>query len=314
MHKVFIDGQAGTTGLEIHQRLAGRDHLELLIPDSNQRKVLASRLELARAADVSILCLPDDSARELVDCLPRDARVLDASTAFRVAKNWVYGLPEMTSGQRKSIQNATRVSNPGCYPTGVVLMLRPLFEAGLLAANTPVTVVAQSGYSGGGRGLIELYEAQGDLEAYPGARPYALTQPHKHIPEMELYSGIHANIIFLPSVGAYRRGMLVQIPVPTQHLKKSVTPNDILKCWQERYPDELLIQVQAENSLSTDNGYLNPAGLANTDLLELGLFSSHNQLLLTARLDNLGKGAAGVAVQNLNLMLGVPELTGLVMN
>lgn len=311
MPNIFIDGQAGTTGLAIRQRLAQHGQVNLLTPTRHLRKDLQHRLDLMQEADVTILCLPDESAKEIVAAAPRDACILDASTAFRVADGWTYGLPEMTSTQRNAIRNATRISNPGCYPTAVILMLRPLIAADLLPQTLPVTVIAQSGYSGGGKALIEAYEQKGHKEQYASARPYSLTSRHKHLPEMELYSGTGSKIVFLPSVNACRQGMLVQIPIHLDALESRLGAQNIFECWRQYYSDEPLINIVEHADALPDNGYLNPAGLAESDCVELTLFTHNKQLLLTARLDNLGKGAGGAAVQNLNLLLRLPELTGL---
>ena len=305
MAKVFIDGQAGTTGLSIHQRLAHQADVELLLPIDTLRKDLSHRLELMEAADISILCLPDESAQALVAAAPANARILDASTAFRVHADWVYGLPEMSKEQAALIQTARRVSNPGCYPTAVILMLRPLVELGLLAAATSTIVIAQSGYSGGGKTLISAYEDDGARNKYPCARPYALDNSHKHLPEMRCYSGLQS-LVFLPSVGAYRQGMLVQIPILTKVLALSMqsATQAVLDCWRQCYGHQPLVQVIENSAALPDNGYLDPAGLAATDYIELSVFGNQQHLWLTARLDNLGKGAGGAAVQNMNLMLG----------
>lgn len=310
MKRVFVDGQAGTTGLALQARLERHDLITLLTPQAARRKDLEHRLELVQTADISVLCLPDESAQELVAAAPEASKILDASSAFRTAKNWVYGLPEMQPTQRDAIRSATRVSNPGCYPTAVILLLRPLFSAGLLPADAAITVFAQSGYSGGGSSLIRAYECQGGGK-HPGNRPYALTDGHKHVPEMQMYSGIGSDIMFLPSVSDYYQGMLVQIPVHADIINGSLSPPAVLACWQDSYADAPLIQIATDASALPENGYLNPAGLANTDHLELSLFGNEKKLWLTARSDNLGKGAAGAAVQNLNLMLGMPELAGL---
>lgn len=311
MKKVFVDGQAGTTGLALKTRLEHHDLITLVTPQAARRKDLEHRLELVQAADISVLCLPDESAQELVAAAPAASKILDASTAFRTAKNWVYGLPEMQPAQRGAICAATRVSNPGCYPTAVILLLRPLFTTGLLPADTAITVFAQSGYSGGGNSLIHAYECRDGGGKYPGNRPYALTDGHKHVPEMQMYSGISSDIMFLPSVSDYYQGMLVQIPVHADIIGGSLSPRAVLECWQDSYANAPLIEIAADASVLPENGYLNPAELANTDYLELSLFGSEKKLWLTARSDNLGKGAAGAALQNLNLMLGMPELTGL---
>lgn len=305
MAKVFIDGQAGTTGLSIHQRLAHQADIELLAPIHTLRKDLSHRLELMEAADISILCLPDESAQALVTAAPADARILDASSAFRVHTDWVYGLPEMSQEQAALIQSAKCVSNPGCYPTATILMLRPLVEMGLLMPEASTIVIAQSGYSGGGKALIDAYENGDYRNKHPCARPYALDNNHKHLPEMRYYSGLQS-LAFLPSVGAYKQGMLVQIPLLAEALDMSsqAATQAVLDCWRQCYDHQPFVQVTEDSRALSDNGYLDPAGLAETDYIELSVFGNQQYLWLTARLDNLGKGAGGAAVQNLNLMLG----------
>lgn len=312
MVKVFIDGQSGTTGLMIRQRLASRSDIELLLPAEAARKDLSHRLDLLRLADISILCLPDASARELAALAPADSRIIDASSVFRVHPEWVYGLPEMSQEQPERIAEAHRVSNPGCYPIGAILMLRPLVEKGLLPPDTGLNVIAQSGYSGGGKSLIQAYETEGARQDYPCARPYALNNQHKHLPEMQRYAGL-ASLLFMPCVGAYKQGLLVQIPLPNHWLDcdSALASQAILDCWQKYYQKAPLVEIATAPAQWLDNGYLDPSALAGSDGVELTLFGDESNSLLTARYDNLGKGAAGSAVQNLNLMLGKPSLTGL---
>lgn len=308
-YSVFIDGRAGTCGLEIEKRLRTLDHIQLLQPEEAERKSLDCRLALAGAADFVITCLPDEASRELIEQMPAHVRVIDASTAFRTAPGWVYGLPEMTPDQRHKIQAATRVSNPGCYPTAVILMLKPLLDEALLRRSAEIFVYAQSGYSGGGGQLIKAYE---EGNGYKGARPYALNCRHKHLPEMHQHSGLEKKPLFMPGVGDYYRGMLVEIPVRRSALKKGVQARHCLDCWMERYATEPLIVIEETANALLDGHYLNPAGLAGKDFIELAIFGDEDNLVLVGRLDNLNKGASGAAVQNLNLMLGVgDEFAGL---
>jgi N-acetyl-gamma-glutamyl-phosphate reductase len=309
---VFIDGQAGTTGLEILARLEGRPDIDLIRIDDQDRKDPAARTAALRAADVAILCLPDDAAREAVALADGKVRFLDASTAHRVAPDWVYGLPELGRGQRDAIAGAQRVSNPGCYPQGFILCVRPLIEAGLLARDALLSVHAVSGYSGGGRSMIEAYErADADREAW-GARPYGLTLAHKHVPEMLRFSGALHPPVFSPSVAFYYKGMITQVPLAMSALKRGTTREDVHGCLEAAYRDEPFVRVLEPHAASVlEAGYLSPTALNDTNSLEIMVFGSPTQLMLTARYDNLGKGASGAAVQNLNLMLGVPETTGL---
>lgn len=313
-HRVFIDGQAGTTGLEIHTRLAHRSDIELLEVEPERRKDSAARAECLNAADLVILCLPDDAAREAVSLIedPR-VRVLDASTAHRVAPGWVYGLPELTPGQRAAISEARLVANPGCYPTGFLIALRPLVDAGLVAADAAVCVHALSGYSGGGRAMVDRYRAR-ELEGVAtmhAPRPYALGLDHKHLPEMRHYAALEQPPLFTPMVGHYYKGMLVQIPLPHGLLGRPMDATELTGLLAERYADEACVNVAHPDGLvALEDGFLDPERCNDTNRVDLMVFGQRDRLLLVARLDNLGKGAGGAAIQNLNLMLGLDELSG----
>ena len=313
-HRVFIDGQAGTTGLELAARLTDRTDVQILEIDPARRKDPDTRRELMSAADVTVLCLPDAAAREAVALAGTDTRVLDASTAHRISKGWIYGCPEMCPQQRQAIAQAQWVSNPGCYPQGMILLTRPLIEAGLLAADVPLTVFGLSGYSGGGRQLIETYQAFNAVQSEAfNTRPYGLTLAHKHVPEMQTYSGTNSRPLFVPSVGNYYRGMLIQIPLFLAQLTGSAGLTDIHQLLVQRYDNEPFVEVMplADPGL-LDGGFLDATATNNTNKLQLMVFGSDEQAVLIARYDNLLKGASGAALQNLNLMLGVPETTGLV--
>lgn len=311
MLHVFIDGQVGATGIEITDRLRGRTDLELITLSDAERKNPQRRAEALTSADVAILCLPDDAAKEAVTLAAGRARLIDASTAHRTHPDWVYGLAELTPGQRSQLQNGRFVSNPGCYPQGFVLMTRPLIEAGLLSADTPLACHALSGYSGGGRQMIEKYRAADpDGQEGLGARPYSMGLAHKHVPEMHLYSRCATRPVFAPIVCNYYKGMTVHVPLFKSQL--SCSAEDVQKRLAERYADEAFIHVFPYGAVdSLDAGYLDPTTCNDTNRLEIMVFGNSDQILLTARYDNLGKGAAGAAVQNLNLMLGVDESTGL---
>ena len=313
-HRVFIDGQAGTTGLEIHTRLAMRSDIELLEVDSERRKDPIARAELLNAADVVILCLPDDAAVEAVALIENPAvRVLDASTAHRTRDDWVYGLPELAPGQRSAVSQSNRVANPGCYPTGFLLALRPLIDAGVIRREAEICVHALSGYSGGGRALVDRYRAQ-ELEgvtAMLAPRPYALGLQHKHLGEMRQFTGLERAPLFAPMVGHYYKGMLVQIPLPPGLLQRSMDARAMTDLLAERYADEACVHVvRPAGSAALEDGFLDPESCNDTNRVELMVFGDGDQLLLVARLDNLGKGAGGAAIQNMNLMLGVDELAG----
>ena len=312
--RVFIDGQEGTTGLQIHARLSGRTDLELLEIDPARRKDLEAKRAILREAELTILCLPDAAAIETVSLLGPDTRVLDASTAHRVHEAWQYGLPELTPEQRARIRSARFVANPGCWPTGFLLLVRPLTDAGIIPRDYPLSVHGQSGYSGGGRNMIASYEAHPVEGASPPwtARPYGLSLQHKHVPEMTRYSGLSHAPVFSPSVGHYYQGMLVHVPLHTRALAKRVDPEAVHACLRDRFKDERFVRVMPLDSQSSlEAGYLNATALNGTNDIELFVWGHKDQILLTARFDNLGKGASAAAVQNLNLMLGRDEQLGL---
>lgn len=311
--KIYIDGHVGTTGLRIREWLAGRADIDVLTIPEAYRKDAAARREYILSSDITVLCLPDEAAREAASWLQGSStRLLDASSAHRVAGGWIYGLAELAPEQRTAIRAAQLVSNPGCYASAFILLVRPLVDVGLLAANTPIAIHGLSGYSGGGRALIERWEdPHGGLVGLPYEAPYALDRFHKHIPEMQTYTGLRQEPQFLPAVGPFRCGMRVQVPVHASLLLG--TAEQAWEALQQRYAGEPFVTVHPLPAAGSINERsFDPQACNDTNRIELHVTphpSGH--LLLTAILDNLGKGASGAAIQNLNIMLGLPEQAGL---
>jgi N-acetyl-gamma-glutamyl-phosphate reductase len=322
--KVFIDGEAGTTGLQIRQRLERRRDLDVISIDPERRKDASARAEMLNMADAVILCLPDDAAKEAVKLVTNpDTVIIDASTAFRVDPQWVYGFPELADGHRVLLQRAKRISNPGCYPTGFIGLMAPLVSAGLVPASTPVTINAVSGYTGGGKGLIEEFGHAPPETTHDAFRAYGLTLAHKHVPEMTKYSGLAHAPVFAPSVGRYAQGMLVEVPLQLWSLPGAPTPEQLREALADFYTGEAFVSVASADEISTlqktragAGGYvhaLDPEALNNTNEMKLYVFGNEatQQARLVSVLDNLGKGASGAAVQNLNIALGLEEGAGL---
>lgn len=303
--RVFIDGAAGTTGLEINDRLAGRAEFELIVLDDAHRKDPAARQDALHAADFAVLCLHDDAAREAVELAQGSkVRLIDASTAHRVAPGWVYGFPELVGAE--AVANARLVSNPGCYPTGFLALVAPLVRAGLLPADWPYTVNAVSGYSGGGKALIERFEADPDI----AFRAYGLDLAHKHLPEMQQHAGLAHPVIFAPAVVPAYRGMVVEVPLHLGAIDSALTPDRLRAALSAFYTDSPVVRVR-EGAAPAE--LLLRASAAPWDGMDLHVFGNAGgyHARLVAVLDNLGKGASGAAVQSLNLMAGLPQETGL---
>ena len=320
-HRVFVDGQEGTTGLRIHEYLAQRDDIEVLRIDPELRKDAIERARLLNAADVAFLCLPDAAAREAAALVtnPRTC-LIDASTAHRTAPGWVFGLPELAPEQRAAIRASKRIANPGCHASAFILLLRPLVDAGLVPATTPVTATSITGYSGGGKSMIRDYEAAlapGSASPAPDAplaapRPYALALSHKHLPEMKTHTGLASPPVFMPIVGPFYKGLAVSVPLHLSQLGSAVGAADLHAALQQRYAGERFIRVMPLCDEATlAGGFFDVQGCNDTNRVDLFVFASDTQVLLMARLDNLGKGASGAAVQAMNVHLGLDEGLGL---
>lgn len=314
-YKVFVDGQEGTTGLQINEYLAKRSDIELLKIDSDKRKDLAERKRLINASDVTFLCLPDDAAKESVSLVDNpNTCIIDASTAHRVNPDWTFGLPELAKDQRAKIKASKRIANPGCHATAFILALRPLVAAGLLPADTQIAANSITGYSGGGKKMIADYEAASASPTQLKApRSYALGLSHKHLPEMQAYTGLTVAPIFQPIVGPFYKGLAVTAYLHPQQFTRKASPADVQKILADYYAGEAFIRVAPfDLEVSTEGGFFNVEANNDTNRVDLFVFGNEERMLVVGRLDNLGKGASGAAVQAMNVHLGVEESLGLV--
>jgi len=312
--KVFVDGQEGTTGLKIFERLALRADIQVLSIDPALRKDAAERRKLLSQADIAFLCLPDDAAREAVTLAEGSAvRIIDSSTAHRIHPDWVYGMPELEAGQRERIRQAKRVTVPGCHATAFALGLAPLVQAGVVPADYPVVAYSLTGYSGAGKKMIAIYEApDADLAYLNGPRHYALGLTHKHLPEMQQHVGLAAKPVFMPVIANFAQGMVVTVPLLPQLLTRKLGPRDVHALLAERYRNEPAVRVMPfDDPAALEDGFLGPQACNDTNRADVFVLGNADQILLAVRLDNLGKGASGAAMQCMNIMCGKPELEGL---
>jgi N-acetyl-gamma-glutamyl-phosphate reductase len=314
MFYVFIDGQEGTTGLQIHERLKSRTDITLLEISDQDRKNPQVKKHLLNQADLVLLCLPDEASKESVTLIENNkTKVIDSSTAFRTAEGWTYGIPELNKQQRDLIKKTKRLSNPGCHATGFIMALYPLIHEQIVPVDYPVFVQSLTGYSGGGKKLIAVYESgESKKERLKAPRHYALSLQHKHLAEMQKVPGLKYPPFFTPIVDDYYQGMVVSIPLLSRLLLKKVSAPDVRQILADYYQSEPFVRViPFESAPFLDNGFLSPLECNQTNRIDLFVFGNQEQILLTARLDNLGKGASGAAVQNMNIMLGVEETQGL---
>lgn len=311
-YTIFVDGQEGTTGLKIHDYLSRISNIEVIKVEPEKRRDIEARRALINEADVVFLCLPDSASRDSVSMVSNNkTRIIDASTAFRTNQEWTYGLPELCKTQRGKIQHSSRVSVPGCHATGFILAMHPLVAEGIIPRDYPASCYSLTGYSGGGKGLIAEYQSS-NREQLAAPRPYSLNLNHKHLPEMQLYSGLNAAPIFTPIVGNYYQGDAVTIPLFPGMFTKNVTARDIQELLASYYEEERFIRVMLYDSEAyLEDGFLNLMACNHTNYLDLFVFGHKDRIVLVSRFDNLGKGASGAAIQNMNLMLGFDEGVGL---
>jgi len=313
-HTVFVDGQEGTTGLRIHEYLSRRADIEVLRIEADRRKDAAERARLLNAADVAFLCLPDVAAREAVSLVSNPTTcIIDASTAHRTLPDWTFGLPELAPQQRTRLRASKRIANPGCHASAFILLLRPLVDAGLVPSTFAVTASSITGYSGGGKKMIGQYERQPADAALAAPRPYALSLAHKHVPEMMAHTGLTERPLFMPIVGNFYKGLAVTVPLQLSQLPADCTPEAIQRVFESRYAGERFVRVMPLRDAATlEASSFDVQGANDSNRVDLFIFGNEKQVLLMARLDNLGKGASGAAVQSMNVHLGCEEGLGLV--
>ena len=311
-HTVFVDGQEGTTGLRIHEYLAARGDIEVLKIAPDQRKNTSERARLLNSADVAFLCLPDAAAKEAVALVTNDHTcIIDASTAHRVAAGWTFGIPELAPGQREALRKAKRIANPGCHSTAFIALLRPLVDAGIVARDLAVSATSITGYSGGGKKMIEEYRAGGNAQL-EAPRPYGLKLGHKHVPEMMAYTGLAVKPVFMPIVGNFYKGLAVSVPLHLAHLSPGSDGAALVRAFEQHYEGERFIRVMPLGDAAVvEPNFFDVQGANDTNRIDIFVFADAQQAILIAREDNLGKGASGAAVQCMNLHLGCDEGLGL---
>ncbi len=308
MAKVFIDGRAGTTGLRIYERLAGREDISLIRLDEQDRKDPQARKAALQEADIAFLCLPDASAIEAVELAGKSkVAIIDTSTAHRTAEGWTYGFPEL-SGQRERLKDAARIANPGCHATGFISLVRPLVERGLLSADAVLTCFSLTGYSGGGKKMIAEYTSKTRSPLLDAPRQYGLGQGHKHLPEMRAVCGLDSEPLFCPIVGDFYSGMEVTVPIPASMVKGGIEA--VRDCYRDYYSGGL-VRFRACDAEDPEGGFLSAAAFSGRDDMEITVCGNSERILLISRFDNLGKGASGAAIQNMNILLGTDEAKGL---
>jgi len=311
-YKIFVDGQYGTTGLKIHEMLSGRDELEILKIAEKEKKHPEIKQELLNQADLVFLCLPDTASRETMQYITdRKTKVIDASTAHRTNREWTYGIPELNPLQREKIKNSSRVCVPGCHATGFIMAMNPLIENYIVSKDQKLICHSITGYSGGGKGMINSYEDPQNFDKVNAQRPYALNLEHKHLPEMQYILGLKTPPLFTPSVGNFKQGMLVMSYLIKDELISNAAGQDIIELYKTYYKDNTFVKI-IENSVEyLDEGFLNAKACNNTNRIEISLYENRDYIVIISCLDNLGKGASGAAVQNMNIMLGLDENLGL---
>jgi len=311
-HRVFVDGQEGTTGLRINEYLAARSDVEVLRIDADRRKDAAERARLLNAADVAFLCLPDAASREAAAMVTNpNTCLIDASTAHRTVPGWVFGLPELAADQRERLRGSKRIANPGCHASAFILLMRPLVDAGLVPASLGVSATSITGYSGGGKKMIEQYEAGGDARL-DAPRPYGLTLAHKHLPEMMAHTGLTTKPVFMPIVGSFYKGLAVSVPLHLSSLSAGASAESVHAALSRRYDGERFVRVMPLRDAPTlEDGFFDVQACNDSNRVDLFVFANDDQVLLMSRLDNLGKGASGAAVQSMNVHLGLDEGLGL---